>query len=642
MGEQMSEKLAAIQSHPIFYGVTLKELNVLFNMCEEKVYQPEEVILYANQERKGLYLIVNGIAEVYVKDEKQRKNEVLEIIEKGELIGFSSLANFIGAAKRIKESSVESMVEVRAVETVYAVHIPFAVITKRWGEPKVHDYLLAQIAVRLRDVYSSLAEQIKLARNHGESDALVMRVQDMMSQKLVTCSPTHSIQEVATLMSQHRVSSILIMEENQLQGIITERDIVERVVVKNRSLQDEAQQIMTRNPHTISRFSYYYDALSALLLKGVKHLPVTDHNVVCGMISLSDLMRKKNESMMKTINSIESADAHSLYQVKKAIYDVFETLLKEKVPMVQSLDIVTKLYDRLMKRAVEIAIEDLSQTEGLKPPVAFNLYAMGSSGRGEQFMLTDQDHFLVFEDNDNEEAAQSYFKMLGEKIVQYLELVGYARCKGLMMSSEETWRGTISEWQNRVREWGVRSTNDHLLLAINFFSYRMVYGTDQLHHKFETELKKTLKRCNMFLYRLTELEKENPVTSLGQPILSLFKLAKKSIDMKKEILFPYHHGLQILSMIHGVLSGTPFERIDALEKKGVLTDSNATDIKEAVNQVLTLYVNLRWRQIKNEEESSSVLHFATLSTREKEELIISMKLLKELQNKIFYHFHMKI
>ncbi|WP_019243164.1 MULTISPECIES: DUF294 nucleotidyltransferase-like domain-containing protein [Bacillus] len=642
MLEQNQTILMAASIHPFFQELDRIELLNLIGKCEERIFQPNEVILKAQQPRIGLYLLVKGIAEVYIKDENGRRDEVLEVLQKDELFGFSSLTNFLDEDQQIKDSNVETMVEVRAIEQSLVLLIPFDIVSERLRSRDVQQFLLSQVSMRLKEVYRSLAEQVALAREHGERDTLILRVQDLMTLQITSCNPEATIQETAVLMNKQKRSSIIVMENQQLVGIITERDLVERVIAENRPFTTIASEVMTRNPYTISRFSYYYEALSILLMKGIKHLPVTDGYHICGVISLSDLLRKKNEGIMKTIRRIEEADVHSLFQVKNAIYQIFETLLREKVPMVNSLSIITKLYDRLIKRAIQLAIQDIEKERQLKPPVDFNLYVMGSSGRGEQFMLTDQDHFLVFENHTDIELVHNYFRLLGEKIVQYLELAGYAKCKGLMMSSEDTWRGALSEWQTRIREWGVRSTNDQLLLAMNFFSYRMVYGKESLHQQFELETRETLQRCNMFLYRLAQLEQERPIISLGQPIRSLFKLATKSMDVKKDILFPYHHSLQILSMIHHVISGTPFERLDVLEKKGVLEKEFVRDVKEAVNHVLTLYVRLRWENEKRDARSSSVLAFSTLTTREKEELIISVKVLKELQNKIFYHFQMKI
>ncbi|MDZ5471840.1 DUF294 nucleotidyltransferase-like domain-containing protein [Bacillus sp. 31A1R] len=626
------ETFEAVKLHPFFQGVELHTAQSLLDLCEVRSFNKTELVLKKDEPRAGLHLMLEGISEVFVRNEFNDREEVLEIIQKGEMIGLSSLADFLGVSKSLKQ---EVMVEVRAVDKVKALFIPFEVITRRWEDPNVHDYLLTQISIRLKDVYGSLAEQVKLARDYGENEAFMLRVQDVMTDKIIAVSPDETIQETAIKMTQSRTSSVLVIEEGNLKGIITERDMVARVVAKGISMSTKVNEIMTSQPVTINRFSYYYDAISLTLLKGIKHLPVVEESKVIGIVTLSDLLRKKNENVMKTIQKIEQADEESLPNVKKAIYEVFDTLIRDQVPILKTLDMVTKLYDRLVIRAIELSEESLRQ-RGLEPPVTYSFYQMGSGGRAEQFMLTDQDHFLVYEETTEE--GENYFSELGKEITSHLQKAGYALCKGLMMCSEEVWRGSLHTWEERVRHWMLQSTNDNLLKSQNFFSYRFITGSIDLNQRFEITVTNLLKRSKIFLFRLAQIEREYQIPSLEQPIRSLFKLERKSIDMKKEVLFPYHHSLQILSVLNGKVSGTPLEKIDYLKSKGIFSETFTHDLREAVEQVLTLYVRQRWNQAKTGKELNSTVSFTRLTTREKEELILSLNTLKELQGQVFAQF----
>lgn len=286
-------------------------------------------------------------------------------------------------------------------------------------------------------------------------------------------------------------------------------------------------------------------------------------------------------------------------------------------------------------RIVALSISELRE-KGLQQPCEFSFYHMGSSGRGEQFMLTDQDHFLVYESQSGE--ACDFFEELGKRITSNMESAGYTRCKGLMMCSEEKWRGSLAVWEERLRTWMLQSTNDNLLLAQNFFSYRFIAGSEGLHAKFEAMAQEQMKRSRIFLYRLAHLEREHSIPTLDQPLRSLFKLQRKSMDMKKEVLFPYHHSLQILSLMHGKLSGTPIEKIDFLQERQVFSNEFAHDLRGSVSTILMLYVTQRWQQEQNGAAPSSVVSFSRMSTREKEELILSLKTLKELQSQAMARF----
>lgn len=609
----------AVRFHPLFQGVDERTALSLVEECDALAFTKREMMLQADTPRQGLLLILQGSAEVFVRNAASEE-EVLECIQKGEIVGFSSLADFLGLAKKS-----QTTVEVRAAEDVQTLLIPFTVLEKRWDDQNVHDYLLTQVAIRLKDVYGSLAEQVKMAKGIGEGETILTRVQDLMSENVVSVTPATSIQETAKLMAGEKTSSVLVIEGNELKGIITERDIVGRAVAKGLSFDEQSRKVMTENPVTVSRFAYYYDALSEILLKGIKHLPVVDNGRISGIVTLTDLLRKKNDSVMRTIKKIEDADEKSLPGIKAAIYEITETLMRDHVPAVVLLDIVTKLYDRLIGRAIELSVRALGE-----PPVPFAFYLMGSAGRGEQFMLTDQDHFLVY----GETSEHGYFEKLGREVTARLEQAGYARCKGLMMSSEERWRGTVLQWQERVRKWMLQSTNDNLLLAHNFFSYRFAAGSEGVNREFEAKIAELLDRSKIFLYRMAQAEREQEIPTLDEPIRALFKLARKSIDMKKEILFPFHHSLQILSLYYGGIPGTPLEKIASLERKGIFTESFTHDLKEAFNHVLDLYIRQKW----GNKGGDSVLSFATMSTRQKDELILSLRTLREIQGMVFARF----
>ncbi|WP_261180005.1 DUF294 nucleotidyltransferase-like domain-containing protein [Anaerobacillus sp. CMMVII] len=154
---------------------------------------------------------------------------------------------------------------------------------------------------------------------------------------------------------------------------------------------------------------------------------------------------------------------------------------------------ITKLYDRLVKHCVELAVKSLEKKGLGQPPVQFCWYQMGSGGRGEQFLLTDQDHFLVYESGEDDEEVTHYFEKLGEEIVFFLEKAGYERCIGKMMANEEMWRGSINKWRDRLKSWSLRATNENLLLVQNFFSFRMLYGDEVLNDQFKRMVTSSVK-----------------------------------------------------------------------------------------------------------------------------------------------------
>lgn len=613
--------------HALFQNLTINEQNDLLTRCQTHTFTHHQPIPKATETREGLFLIQSGTVEVYLP--ANNHEEVLEIIKKDQLIGLSHFIHFLSGSD---SSTIDeaSLLQVRAIDDVTALYIPFSVLKERWSDPTIREYLLTQVSARLHDVYQSLAEQVQLGKKLTESDTSTLRVQDVLSKKFVQAATTDTIQTVAQKLSVTNQTAAIITENNELRGIITMHDFVNRVITNGQSLTEPVHTVMTPNPITIERTAYFYEAITTMLLHGIKHLPVIDSTQTVGIVTLTELLQIKSANFLKGTTKISTANYETLPTIKTALYSTLGTMLQQEVPTLHALDVMNTLYDQLIQRCVELAIEEMPAS----PPSRFCFYLMGSAGRREQFLLTDQDHFIVYEDDSKKE----YFQQLSEKVVANLELAGYKRCPGDMMASNPQWSGTPEQWNNRLREWVLHATNDRLLLAQNFFSYRLIYGDDKLHEQFNTNIEQSLDRAKIFLYRLSQIERENPIPALEQPIRSIFRMQKKTIDLKKHILFPYHHSLQILALMNGITYGTPIEIIDQLHEKKILSNSFQKDLKASVESILDYYVKNRWNQHKKGEKLTSTLDLTTLTTREKEELMLSVRLIKELQSHMLSYY----
>lgn len=622
-----------VHQHPLFVGTTEEQFSKLMESCELKFYKKTEKVLYAKSHREGLLLVLTGVAEVYIGGENDRR-EILEVLQQSEMIGFSSLAQFLGEPDDVIRSLT---VEVEASEDLYCLKIPYSVVEKRWADAGVRDFFLKKVAIRLRDIYSSLAEQVKLAADWGESEPFVRRVQDLMTEPVITIGQHETAQDAARKMVEHSIGSVLVVDEaEKLLGIITDKDIVRRVatVLENGSLHFQAKDIMTPHPLTISRNAYYYEALSAFYTNGVKHLPVIEEERVVGIVTLSSLLAKKNRGQMSILKQIEQSSFENLPSVKNAIYDVLTSLIQDEISTIHTLEIITKLYDRLTRHCVDLAVQSLGKKgHPSSPPVPFTWYLMGSGARGEQFMLTDQDHFLVYEDPDesNKRAVEDYFSLLGEEIVVHLEKAGYTRCKGRMMSNNPDWRGSLTEWKGRLREWALETTDEQILLGQNFLSFRFVYGDSNLNEHFVEMVQNKLEVSKTFLYYMAQQEREKLVPQIDQSFLGLFKGKKKVIDVKKHALFPLHHCLQVLGAINGVIEGTSLQLLNELVRRKVLYESLSDDLRHAYEVALKTRIKMSWEKHLKGEQSTTEIDITSLHSWEKDEIINMLKAVRALQ-----------
>ncbi|WP_261179730.1 putative nucleotidyltransferase substrate binding domain-containing protein [Anaerobacillus sp. CMMVII] len=142
------------------------------------------------------------------------------------------------------------------------------------------------------------------------------------------------------------------------------------------------------------------------------------------------------------------------------------------------------------------------------------------------------------------------------------------------------------------------------------------------------------------MYRLAELEKERPVPNLDHPIRAMFRLERNSIDIKMDALFPLHHCLQTLSTLHGVVEGTPVDRMNALVVLGVFKEVFADEVRDAFEVILGIRVSHGWLKYQRGEKGSGKIIFTHIKSREKEALIKALKTVRELQQQLLGAFGM--
>ncbi|WP_141395241.1 DUF294 nucleotidyltransferase-like domain-containing protein [Bacillus sp. FJAT-45066] len=620
-------------NHFIFSNLTPTHLQQFLTECREEEIAYGGVILQRDTPRNGLYLLLSGKAEIYIPGGLTGHDEVLDIIEENELIGLSHIHETLFSHSDTKPTQLH--LEVRAINEAKVLFIPDHLIQQQLQHAEVKEALLKEVSARLNDVYHSLAEQMKLANKLGEEKPYIVRVQDIMTAEVKTTAPTTTATEAAKLMSNSKSTALLIVEETKLTGILTERDFVNRLIATGtNATHTPVEKIMTVNPITIDHRAFYYEALSKMLMNGINHLPVTaDENELVGIVTLANLLQYKKEGLLQTTERLNNLTVQDLPTIKEHLYAVLSTLMQQNVPIYHTLHVMNTLYDQLIEKCVRLAQEAMGEA----PPCAYSFYTMGSSGRKEQFLLTDQDHFLLYEKNGH--GTQQYFEAFSQKIVDFLQSAGYQKCKGHMMSNYEQWRGPLDQWESRLNHWVLHSTQEKLLLAQNFFSCRFITGDAELHQSFIAMVESTFHRkAKIFLYRLSENERSNMIPALEQPIRSLFRKQRKEINIKKHLLFPYHHSLQILSIMHGIVYGTPLEKLQKLHERGVISENFHKDLQDSAAAVLGFYVQKEWNAYKSGDELGQPLQLTNLTTREKEQWMLNVNLIKQLQTYMLSYY----
>lgn len=446
-----------------FSKMAQKDVDFFLTASSEAYFAPKEVILSpADGAPQFLYLIRQG--RVSGRRDIPGIEETAFLLDAGSLFSIGSA--FANRPVSTTYSAVDDcfclLFPVEAMRQLASQSIPFSEFLNNriWG-------LLQESRIALRNAFASqaLAEQ-----------SLESRVGDLALKKPLTIGPNKSLREALTLIDEKKVGSILIVEDQHtILGILTRYDVLSRVTLSDLDLSTPISAVMTPDVKTLTVDDTAEMAGLLMSRFHIRHLPVLDRGELVGIISERDLFSLQRLSLSNISSAIRGTD--DLAQLKKCADDIrtfARNLLGQGVQARQLTTLISHLNDVLTVRLIEIyaAKHQLNMTQ-------FAWIALGSEGRSEQTIATDQDNALVFSDSAPESQREVYLRFAGE-VNQALNECGYPLCKGNIMASNPELCLTQHEWLIRFSRWIEQGNPQDLLNASIFFDFRVLAGNPDL------------------------------------------------------------------------------------------------------------------------------------------------------------------
>lgn len=413
-------------------------------------------------------------------------------------------------------------------------------------------------------------------------------ISSVIRQDILFCSAKHSIKDAAILMKQHGCSSILIKQEDRFIGIATDQDFRNRVVAADLNISAPISEIMSYPLISIPEHSSVFEAFIKIMKTGVKHLAVINNeNDAIGMISNSDLINAQGKLPFLFIKEINRAASYQeISEKQKQLPQSIHTLINEGAKAQNINNFVTAITDAILEKLIKSAIEEIGP-----PPVKFAFMVMGSEGRKEQTLKTDQDNAIIFEDVDEEklEFVNAYFLKLGEHVCNMLNKIGYDFCKGNIMAKNPKWCRPASIWQNYFKEWIYNASPETILKISIFFDFRIGYGDADLVNTLRTCLFDFLGNRNIFFRYMAENTSHFriPLGFFGNFIVEPEGKFKNTFDIKKVMMLVVDFA-RIYALQNKISATNTIERLELLYKKKVLSESDYTDLSHSYSYMMNL------------------------------------------------------
>ncbi|HGY5244961.1 TPA: DUF294 nucleotidyltransferase-like domain-containing protein [Aeromonas salmonicida subsp. pectinolytica] len=467
-----------------------------------------------------------------------------------------------------------------------------------------------------------------------------LKVGDLVRPHKIVIAPDQTVQQAAQLMSERRVSSLLVERDGILLGIITDRDLRSRILAHGLPASTLISEVMTQQPKTIERDAYLFEALQQMGQWRVHHLPVLSQGRVDGMITVTDLVRAQQEHPVYLMTDIHrQPDLAHLIEASEQTLKLAHILGRQGVPAHEASHILATVADGLTQRLIELALVELGPA-----PCSFSWLVFGSFARRDQGLNADQDNGLLLAAPPVGEVGR-YFAALARYVCDGLARCGLPYCSGNIMATNPDLCLDQAGWLARFHGWIHTPTPQALLNATVFFDLRMVAGSGELFEGLHRQMLAEARAQPLFLLHLAQsaLERTAPLGLFRHFILERDGQQQKGLDLKVRGISVITDLVRVYALASGVAEVNTRQRLQRLVQEGGMDSTQSRNLCDAFD----LLAQLRWEHhlacqdkmaTEGEGQVSNHLDPATLSGLQRHQLKDCFMVINEGQSLLKYRF----
>jgi CBS domain-containing protein len=422
-----------------------------------------------------------------------------------------------------------------------------------------------------------------------EEKFFFVRVKELCRGPVITCAPDEDVVSVARILRDRNISGLVVCEGSQPLGVITDRDFRNLLVRTDGAISGHrAAEIMSSPLITVRCDDYVFEAIYRMARHNIHRLIVVDDGGgLAGIVTDTDIIALQTRTPLYFSREVESAGSlEELQRTNRNLLKMVSFATRAGAGTRDVVRLIAHFNDTITRRVIGI----LEEKEGVRLPPRAAYLALGSEGRMEQTLRTDQDSAVVYGDGLAEpEVAQ--VEKFSVRLIESLVQIGVPPCPGGTMANNPQWRRTLTEWKRALDQWMTVLKPEHMVNFGMFQDLRTVHGDDGLTEELKAHIRATVARNSLFLpYVARNIIRFPPALGLfGRFRVERSGEYKGKINLKKAGIFAITEGVSLLALEVGVLDGSTWEKIEALGERGVLPQEDLGRLDEA----FTLLVRLR-------------------------------------------------
>jgi CBS domain-containing protein len=572
----------------------------------EAAYYPQGKTIFASEPPPGLAVIRKGAVRLVDEEHK-----FLDKRSEGELFGHAIY--FHGVLKPYLAE---------AEEDALVWHLPpgdFEDLLERF--PLLDEYFSSHLQTRL-----SAAAQVR----HS-----VTQVRDLLKRPPVTIAQEASIREAATLMSRENVSSVLVMEEDTLAGIVTDKDLRQRVIAAGRDTAEPIRDVMTDHPMTLQADSGVDAALLLMMRENYHHLPVLDEERPVGLVTAGDILRSQSEHPLRLVRDIyKRQSVEELVRLSGRLPSLFERMVTLGRDVEKIGCMVTHITDAFTIRLIQLGEQQFGP-----PPMDYAWVVFGSQAREEQTARTDQDNGMVLQRKANKDEA-AYFSKLASFVCDGLDALGYVYCPGEIMALNARWRCSLAKWKRHFDGWIDEPEPKSVMHSSIFFDMRCVHGRRRLVNElleYATERAKANRIFRRFM-AANVLGHRPPIGFFRRFVQEDDGSHSEGLNLKHRGIVPITDLVRMRALEGGVQYANTFRRLEAVVELGIMNESDASSLRDALVLINRIRLQHQAEQMAAGQEPSNFVPPDELSPLMRRNLKAAFMLVVEAQSALAHRY----
>lgn len=413
----------------------------------------------------------------------------------------------------------------------------------------------------------------------------------VMRREPVSCAPDTPIRTALETMHSRGIGSMIVTAADRTPiGIFTLRDVLDRVALADGVLDRPISKVMSSGVFTLPAHATVYEATLAMLRHGIRHVLVVDGGKLAGLVSEKDLFSLQRVSMRRLAGAIRDArDFGPLVEFSAEIREHARKLLSQGVAAEPLTQFIASLNDLLTQRIIDLEFRELQPDD-----IRFCWIALGSEGRYEQTLYTDQDNGIIFATGGDVEAARGKLLSYAQRVNQALDRCGFPLCKGNIMAGNARWCLSLDEWEHRFANWIDSGDPEALLHGAIFFDFRALHGDATLSDALRQWLMRHARETPRFLHQMAAnaLRNRPPLGVFRDFVTSNALEHPHTIDLKVNGATLFADAARIYSLAAGIPHTNTCQR---LRQFGALRNLPRLEVSAWVDAFLFIQI-LRLRQ----------------------------------------------